>query len=221
MTAVVLVAAGSGQRLGAGVPKALVTVGGATLIEHCVSVIANVDRIDEVVVVVPGSHLSAVTELLAAGPDVSVVAGASSRDGSVRSGLAALVGDHEHVLIHDAARPLTPAEVYDRVIDALQEGASAVVPAIDVADTIKRQHDGVVVQTVDRSELVAVQTPQGFDVRALRRAHETGGADDVTDDAMRLERASVPVRIVEGSPMAFKITGPFDLRVAEALQEGS
>lgn len=221
MTAVVLVAAGSGQRLGADVPKALVTVMGETLIAHCINVIDRVAHVDEVVVVVPEAYVEEVAGSLAGRPVISVVAGADTREGSVRAGLAGLQQSHEHVLIHDAARPFAPAEVYQRVIGALESGAVAVVPAVPVTDTIKRAHDGQVLQTLDRSELVAVQTPQGFALGALRDAHASADAVSVTDDAMLLEAAGTPVQVVEGSDMAFKITTVFDLRMAEVLQERS
>lgn len=213
MTALVLVAAGSGQRLGADVPKALVRVAGETLIGHCLNTTARVPAITEVVVVVPASHL----EEVAAVCDAKVVPGGSTRDESVRAGLAALTGDHEFVLIHDAARPFVQPAVFERVMAALFEGAIAVVPAIPVADTIKRVEGGYVVQTVDRSELVAVQTPQGFDLASLRAAHAAQVAD-VTDDAMLMEAMGHRVRVVPGSDEAYKVTTPFDLAVATALR---
>ncbi len=215
MTALILVAAGSGTRLAAGVPKALVEVGGRSLVEHCLDTADTVARITETVVVVPAAEVAAVAAGLA-GRSVEVVAGGATRDESVRAGLA-VVGDEDHVLIHDAARPFVPAEVFERVIDALA-GSEAVVPAVPVADTIKRVRDGVVVETPPRDELVAVQTPQGFRVATLRAAQ---AADDphVTDDAMRVERSGIPVRVVDGSLHGFKITTPFDLAVAVAMLE--
>lgn len=214
MTAVIVVAAGSGQRLGAGVPKALVPIDGRTLLEHCVDAVRAMPRISQIVVVAPAQEVAAITA--GTGPGVDVVAGGATRNASVRAGLQALAATRD-VLIHDAARPFAPAEVFDRVLDAL-ESAEAVVPALPVTDTIKRVHDGVVVETPVRAELVAVQTPQGFRVATLRAAHETGDSD-VTDDAMLVERAGVPVHVVEGSPLAMKITTPFDLVVASAMRK--
>lgn len=212
MIGLVLVAAGSGQRLGADVPKALVQVAGDTLIGHCLATAARVPAITQVVVVAPASEVPALQAALA----VTVVPGGATRDESVRAGLAAV--DASHVLVHDAARPFTPPEVYERVIAALRDGATAVVPGLPVADTIKRVHDGVVQQTLDRSELVAVQTPQGFRRSDLLAAH-AAQTENVTDDAMLMEQAGVPVQVVAGSDHAFKITTPFDLAVARALQE--
>lgn len=217
MFALVLVAAGSGQRLGAPVPKALVEVGGRTLIGHCLATSARVPRIQQTVVVAPAAHIDEVAEALAEWP-VSIVPGSDSRDGSVRCGLRALSDGVTDVLIHDAARPFAPVEVYEAVIDSLAAGARAVVPAVPVADTVKRVSGPRVTQTLDRSELVAVQTPQGFDLAALREAHEAQRGE-VTDDAMLMEQAGVEVAVVPGSQCAFKITTAFDLLIAEAVQE--
>ncbi|MEI2785562.1 MAG: 2-C-methyl-D-erythritol 4-phosphate cytidylyltransferase [Candidatus Nanopelagicales bacterium] len=215
MTALILVAAGSGQRLAAGVPKALVEVAGDSLIGHCIAAARQVDRIHELVVVAPAAE---VDRIAADVQGVTVVAGGATRDASVRAGLLALPEAVEMVLIHDAARPFTPVEVYDRVITALDTGADAVIPALPVADTIKRVADGIVVATVDRCDLVAVQTPQGFRVATLRCAHEQQ-TDAVTDDAMLVETMGVPVHVVAGSHDAFKITTAFDLAVARAMRE--
>lgn len=215
MTALVLVAAGSGQRLGAGRPKALVEVGGRSLIEHSLATARQVGRITALVVVAPAGDVAE----LAASPGlegVVVVSGGDTRDASVRAGLAALTDGHEFVLVHDAARPFVPVAVYDRVIDALSS-ADAVVPGLPVADTVKRVGaDGVVTETLDRAELVAVQTPQGFRLQALVAAHRTRRGE-VTDDAMLMEQSGVAVHVVEGSPRAFKITTAFDLSVARAM----
>lgn len=217
MTALIVVAAGSGQRLGAGVPKALVEVAGDTLIGHCLTTAQGVPQITQTVVVVPGPEL---TRMRGALPTAEVVAGGATRDESVRAGLAALQPETQDVLIHDAARPFAPAELFMRVISALRAGADAVIPAVPVADTIKQVRDALVVRTVDRSDLVAVQTPQGFQVATLRDAHQRQ-VKPVTDDAMLMEDLGVPVVVVTGSHEAFKITTPFDLAVARAMREGS
>lgn len=210
MIGLILVAAGSGQRLGADVPKALVRVAGDTLIGHCLQTAAQIPELTQIVVVAPPG--------IGPLPDVNVVAGGATRDASVRAGLDALDPATTAVLVHDAARPFAPAAVFERVIAALQAGAVAVVPALPVTDTIKRMHDGVVVESLDRAELVAVQTPQGFQVAQLRAAHDAQSSA-VTDDAMLMEQLGVPVHVVEGSDHAFKITTPFDLAMARALQE--
>ena len=211
----ILVAAGSGSRLAAGVPKALVEVGGRSLLQHCLDTASTVERITQIVVVVPAAHLREVSAALA-GQAVDVAAGGDTRDDSVRAGLALITGA-EQILVHEAARPFVPAEVFERVIDALTD-SEAVIPAVPVVDTIKRVRDGVVIDTPVRDELVAVQTPQGFRAATLRAAHD-GHDPQVTDDAMRVERAGIAVRVVAGSPQGFKITTPFDLAVAGAMLE--
>jgi 2-C-methyl-D-erythritol 4-phosphate cytidylyltransferase len=214
VVALILVAAGSGQRLGADVPKALVHACGDTLVGHCLKVARSVADIAEIVVVAPPTHAASMRSEL---PGVQVVPGGQSRDASVRAGLDALSDQASLVLIHDAARPFTPAEVFRRVIDGLT-AAVAVIPVVPVSDTIKQVSEGRVVRTVDRSDLVAVQTPQGFRVHELRAAH-AGQTGPVTDDAMLMEELGHEVRVVEGAHEAFKITTPFDLAVARAMKE--
>lgn len=156
-------------------------------------------------------------------PGLIVVAGGATRQESVANGLAVLPDDIEFVLVHDAARALTPVRVVANVLDALHDGAQAAVPAIAIADTVKAVEDGAVMRTVDRSTLRAAQTPQGFTRAALERAHQHAqerGIDDVTDDAGLCELAGIPVRVVAGDPLAFKITRPLDLVLAEAILGG-
>ena len=215
MTALILVAAGSGQRLGAGTPKAFVEVGGRSLLQHCLDTAQRVARLTKIIVVAPAGH---VPDTVAAAPaGVTVVPGGATRDASVRAGLAAIDPGTRNVLIQDAARPFVPAEVFDRVIDGLA-AAEAVVPAIAVADTIKQVRHGVVVATPARDDLVAVQTPQGFRCSVLQAAHEQR-AGEVTDDAMLAEQAGIPVHVVAGDVRGFKVTTPFDLLIARALLE--
>lgn len=195
-------------------PKALVGIAGRTLIDHCVSTALQWGGATQIVVVAPDAHIPMIRSTL---PDaVDVVAGGSTRDASVRKGLAVLATGVRWVLVHDAARPLAPVEVYDRVLQALESGARAVVPGLPVADTIKTVVDGYVARTVPRDDLVAIQTPQGFELEALVQAH-AHRAGEVTDDAQLLEQSGVPVLVVDGSPLAMKVTTPFDLAVAEAL----
>ncbi|GAB2933787.1 2-C-methyl-D-erythritol 4-phosphate cytidylyltransferase [Rhodococcus aerolatus] len=211
-------AAGSGTRLGAGVAKAFVEVAGTSLLRRCVDGLHASGVVDEVVVVVPAALVDDATALL--GPGAVVVAGGLERSHSVRAGLArALAGPAvpTHVLVHDAARALTPPAVVVRVVEALRAGAQAVVPVLPVVDTVKRvDATGAVVSTVDRTELRAVQTPQGFTREALVAAH----ADDAhvaTDDAGHAERVGVAVVTVAGDPLAFKVTTPLDLLLADAV----
>ena len=206
--AAILVAAGAGTRLGAGRPKAFCEVRGKTLLEHAYARFAAHGDVRDVIAVVPA-------ELCATVGSMTAVAGGAQRPDSVAAGLAALADDVEYVLVHDAARPFVPAEVISRVVAALRSGASAVVPAIPVSDTIKRVFEDVVVETVERDALRAVQTPQGFRRDVIAAAHHTGGP--ATDDASMAERMGVAVTVVEGAEESFKITTPWDLRVAEAL----
>lgn len=220
---VVVPAAGSGTRLGESLPKAFVDLGGRSIIERCVANIPSSLQA-QVVVVVPADLLGRARELLP--DDVAVVAGGAHRSDSVRAGIAAS-GGADILLVHDAARPLTPPSVFARVVDAVRSGHDAVVPGLPVADTLKEvsiagsadvsssASGGVeqVTRTVDRDRLRAAQTPQGFTRAALLAAH----ADDTglaTDDAGLAERVGIAVHVVPGDPLAMKITTPWDLRIA-------
>ncbi|MHB0929677.1 MAG: IspD/TarI family cytidylyltransferase [Candidatus Nanopelagicales bacterium] len=153
-------------------------------------------------------------------PGLMVVAGGATRQESVANALAVLPDDVELVLVHDAARALAPVQVIERVLASLHDGAQAVVPAIPIADTVKLVEDAAVLRTLDRSSLRAVQTPQGFTRAALERAHQAAqerGDTDTSDDAGLCEAAGIPVRVVDGDALAFKITRPLDLVLAEAV----
>ena len=212
-TGAIVAAAGQGERLGAGAPKALVRIGGRTLLEHAVAAMQAAD-VDVVVVTAPADRTS---EFAALVPAAVVVAGGATRQDSVRLGLAALPADVDVVLVHDAARALVPVDLVRRVLAAVREGADAVVPVVPLSDTVKEvRAPGVVVRTVDRSTLRAVQTPQGFRRSVLVAAHASV-ATDATDDAALVEVSGVTVTTVEGSAEALKVTTPFDLAVAESL----
>ncbi|WP_380162402.1 2-C-methyl-D-erythritol 4-phosphate cytidylyltransferase [Kineococcus sp. R86509] len=218
-SALVVPAAGRGDRLGASRPKALVPLAGEPLLVHAVRRAAASGVIDVVVAVAPAAACDEVMSLLAPlHGDVIVVAGGAERQDSVRLGLEALAEDVDVVLVHDAARCLTPPHVFTAVVEAVRAGAPAVIPVLPVSDTIKRVAGHLVVETVDRSELVAVQTPQGFAAGPLRAAHAAAlpGAA-ATDDAGMLESLGHPVRTVPGHEHAFKVTRPVDLVLAHAL----
>ena len=171
--------------------------------------------VDGVVVAVPPNRTDEAK--LVFGGDAVIVAGGADRTESVRLALAA-VGDAEFVLVHDAARALTPPSLIVRVVQALQSGHAAVVPALPVSDTIKVvDANGVVLGTPERAGLRAVQTPQGFQTELLRRAYERAAAGGFTDDASVVEMIGTQVQVVDGDPLAFKITTPTDLLLAEAL----
>ena len=199
----VIVAAGSGTRFGGA--KQYLELAGARVVDRSVATAAEVS--DGVVVVVPLSDVEAESTQLSA---AAVVAGGPSRAASVRNGLAAVPDDAAIVCVHDAARPLAGADIYNRVIDEVRSGAAGAVPVVPVTDTIRRVDGGV----VDRSTLQAVQTPQAFRADLLRAAHADDA--DATDDATLVEAAGDAVVAVEGHPRNIKITHPDDLAAAEA-----
>jgi 2-C-methyl-D-erythritol 4-phosphate cytidylyltransferase len=196
-------------------------LGGVPLLVHAVRALAEARLVDVVVVAAPPDQVSEVRAILDAHrvpAEVSVVAGGDTRQQSVRLALEAVSADV--VLVHDAARPLAPAELADDVARCVLDGADAVVPVLAIADTVKEvDTGGQVVRTVDRDTLRLVQTPQGFKRAVLLAAHShaenEGGS--ATDDAGLVERAGGQVVVVPGSPEAFKVTRPIDLIVAEAL----
>jgi 2-C-methyl-D-erythritol 4-phosphate cytidylyltransferase / 2-C-methyl-D-erythritol 2,4-cyclodiphosphate synthase len=212
MTVIAIVpAAGRGQRLGLGIPKAWVEVGGHPLVWHAVSALRN-GGVDEVVVAVGGDELAEARSLLSG--VATVVVGGADRVASVRAALSTVPAAAEVVLVHDAARAFVPVEVVHRVVDAVRAGAHAVVPVLPVVDTVREVGaDGAVHGIVDRDRLRTVQTPQGFDPQILRQAHiaaEAAGAHS-TDDAGLVEAIGGTVTVVAGDPDAFKITTPADL----------
>lgn len=208
VTGVVVVAGGLGTRLGAGRPKALVEVGGEALVGHAVRRALAASGVRQVVVVVPAGHLDEFRALLP--ESVDFVIGGAERTDSVAAGLAALRSEVEVVLVHDAARALAPPDLFERVAAATARGYDAVVPGVPVTDTIKQiDPDGHVVATPERRSLRAVQTPQGFTRDALSRAHALG--ELATDDAALVERLGGRVLVVEGDPLAVKVTSPADL----------
>jgi 2-C-methyl-D-erythritol 4-phosphate cytidylyltransferase len=214
-TVAVVPAAGSGERLAAGAPKAFVNLCGRPMLEYALGGLRDSGVVDSVVVAVPPNRADEAK--LVFGGDAVIVAGGADRTESVRLALAA-VGDAEFVLVHDAARALTPPSLIVRVVQALQSGHAAVVPALPVSDTIKAVDvNGVVLGTPERSGLRAVQTPQGFQTELLRRAYERAAAGGFTDDASVVEMTGAQVQVVDGDPLAFKITTPTDLLLAEAL----
>lgn len=213
--AAVLVAGGSGQRLGAPVPKAFTEIEGRTLLGHAVARFGAHPDVGEMVVVAPPTHL---VDAKGIAVGAAVVAGGATRQASVFAGLAALRPGVEFVLVHDVARPFVPRAVISRVLAALKNGADAAIPVLPVHDTIRRvDATGELVGVVDRNALVAVQTPQGFRREALVAAHTAGEQLQVTDDAALVEAMGGTVVAVPGADELFKITRPWDLTVAEAL----
>ncbi|MFF4168874.1 2-C-methyl-D-erythritol 4-phosphate cytidylyltransferase [Streptomyces sp. NPDC001744] len=232
-TAVVIPAAGRGVRLGPGAPKALRALGGTPMLIHAVRAMAASRAVSLVVVVAPPDSAGAAevknlldTHALPERTDYLVVPGGGTRQESVRLGLEALPPGIDTVLVHDAARPLVPVDTVDAVVEAVRDGAVAVVPALPVADTVKEVEPAgepggpeQVVATPPRARLRAVQTPQGFDRDTLVHAHATVAlaGEGATDDAGMVERLGAPVVVVPGHEEAFKVTRPLDLLLAEAV----
>ncbi len=221
--AAIVVAAGSGSRLGASVPKALVPVAGVPLVAHAVSRLLA-GGCDHVVVVVPPGMVPQFHAVLAPTCPVPLVLveGGAERQDSVAHGLAALdtepLAGASVVLVHDAARAFVPPEVVRSVVDAVRGGAVAAIPVVPVVDSL-RQVDASGSAVVDRAPLRAVQTPQGFEPDVLRAAHAAVAASGVTvtDDAAACELLGHRVALVPGSRDALKVTEPLDLVVAEAI----
>jgi 2-C-methyl-D-erythritol 4-phosphate cytidylyltransferase len=213
----IVAAAGSGLRLGADLPKALVPLAGRPLVCWAVDAL-RAGGVDEVVVAVPETERAAFAAAL--GGDVVLVAGGPTRTASVRAALAA-VTDADVVLVHDAARPLTPPDVVARVLAALAAGAPAVVPVLPVADTVVVVEGEEITEAVPRATLRRVQTPQGFTRAALVDAYAAlEDAAELTDDAAVVRAAGHPVTTVDGDERAAKVTVSHDLELAE-LQVGA
>lgn len=206
----VIVAAGDGRRFGR--QKQFDLLKGRIVLEW--SIEAARGCCDGIVLVVPSDRLE--DTALHGGADV-VVAGGPSRSQSVRNGLLGVPESASIILVHDAARPLASAELFARVIEKVQRGSVCAIPAIPVSDTIKRIVDDLVVETIDRSALVVVQTPQAFDAATLRRAHAS--AADATDDAALVELLGLQVTVVQGEATNRKITDLSDLELFDALVE--
>jgi 2-C-methyl-D-erythritol 4-phosphate cytidylyltransferase len=219
LTAVIVPAAGRGERLGPGAPKALRTLAGQPILLHAVRNLATARDLDLIVVAVPEEAVEESRGLLASIElPLTIVSGGETRQDSVARALLALPPEVDVVLVHDAARPLVPADVVDRVVNAVRGGARAVIPTLAVVDTVKEvDGDELVTATLDRARLRAVQTPQGFAREVLQQAHASSDGGDATDDAGMVERMGVAVRSVPGHEEAFKITRPLDLVLAEAI----
>jgi 2-C-methyl-D-erythritol 4-phosphate cytidylyltransferase len=214
MAVALIVAAGRGERLGSGRPKAFVALGGKPLLQWSVDALLGMPSVERVVVALPADELGA------APPNTVAVAGGATRSESVRLALEA-AGAGDPVIVHDAARPLAPRALFERALAELSEsGADAVIAAAPVSDTIKEVADDgrTVVRTLERARLWAVQTPQVFRREALERALES---DELlaraTDDAWLVEQLGGIVRVLDSPAANIKVTSAVDLRVAEAL----
>jgi 2-C-methyl-D-erythritol 4-phosphate cytidylyltransferase len=216
----VIVAAGRGERLGVDRPKAFAKLAGRALLAESLERLEDSEWVDEIVVVAPEGWEEPsilLAEEIGAGKVSACVPGGSTRAESVRAGVAEVRDDALVILVHDAARPFLPAEVIERVLTPLGDGWDGAVPAVLVADTLKRANDdGTVVETVDRSGLYAAQTPQAFLAPALRDAL-SGDLGAASDCAGLVESRGGRVRLVEGDPRLLKVTTAGDLGFVESL----
>jgi 2-C-methyl-D-erythritol 4-phosphate cytidylyltransferase len=219
----IVLAAGAGRRVGAEEPKAFLSIGGRPMLAVAVGAAAASPLVGAVIVAAPsGWEERAERSLDGCGVPVLVVTGGETRQASVRAALDAVSPGTSVVAIHDAARPFAPPDLFTAVIAAVSERTPGAVPVSPVADTVKQVTEGLVVGTLDRERLALAQTPQAFDVTALRAAHrraaEAGLA--LTDDSAALEHDGVAVAAVPGDPNNVKITTLFDLANADARMGG-
>ena len=203
----IIAAAGTGERFGAGYPKALIHLAGRTLLEYAVASLAPV--VDQIIITAPPGFETEMRTLV--GDGIMVVTGGSTRSMSVRNGLTHVTSDY--VLVHDAARALASTELAQRIIDQLQAGEKAVIPGLAQIDTLKAvDADGFVTLTPNRTTLRSIQTPQGFLTATLRDAYSTDA--DATDDSALIESRGGQVKVIVGEDRALKITTPADLNTA-------
>ncbi len=208
-TAAIIAAAGMGHRLGANLPKSLVKLIDKTLLEHAVANLAPVAQL--LIVTAPAGYEAEYKKLL--GEEVEVITGGVLRSDSIRIAIAKIPNNYEYVLVHDAARALASTRLASEVINQLIRGQQAVIPTLEVIDTIKEvDNQGYVRNTLNRASLKIVQTPQGFNRSVLERAHQA--SEDATDDAALVEALGIKVKTIAGEDQAFKITTKGDIKTA-------
>jgi 2-C-methyl-D-erythritol 4-phosphate cytidylyltransferase len=211
-----LLAAGRGERLGDDKPKAFARLGGLPLLAEPLRRLEESDWVERIVIAAPPGWEEPcilVGEEIAAGKVASVVAGGETRADSVRAALAEIGDGATVVLVHDAARPILPEEVIERVLTALSAGSDGVIPGLPLTDTVKRVRGDVVVETLPRDELAATQTPQAFLADVLRRALSGSDSQGWTDCAAAVEAQGGRITIVPGDPRLLKVTTPADLEL--------
>ena len=217
----IIVAAGSGVRLGRSEPKAFVKIGGRTMLSYSLSVVASVAAIRELVITVPdGFESAARAEVAAAGVriPVKITCGGAERQDSVRIALGLTSAESGLVVVHDAARPMATATMFEACLEAAARAGGAIA-AIPLADTLKRVVDNAISKTIARATLWQAQTPQSFRRDVLVAAHRRAVNELITatDDADLVERIGTRVEVVEGSTANIKITTPSDLAIVEAI----
>lgn len=216
---VIVLAAGRGERMDVAMPKALVKVAGRAIVERAVERATGCPSVTAAVVVAPPGLEDEVARIVEPHPVIAVVTGGPSRQASARAGLEAVPAEASVIVCHDAARVLASADLFERVVGAL-DGWDGVVPLLPVTDTVKRVEGDRVTATEPRDALAIAQTPQAFVASALREAHAAAVRDDAqgTDDASLLERVGFRVRGIRGDRLNLKITTAEDLWLAEALE---
>ena len=220
----IVLAAGAGRRVGADEPKAFLPIGGRPMLSVATGAAAASPAVRSIVVAAPeGWTERALACVRGCGVPVDVVVGGTTRQASVRAALEAVPSDVGVVVIHDAARPFAPPDLFTAVIVAVSGDTPGVVPVVPVNDTVKEVTDGRIVGTLDRDRLALAQTPQAFDVAALRLAHRRAAERglELTDDASALEHDGASVVAVAGDPSNVKITTLLDLANADARMGGS
>ncbi len=211
-SAAIIAGAGLGNRLGAKLPKALIQIDGISLVERAFASLSTV--VNEIVITAPEGFADEFRKVV--GESAKVITGGVLRSDSVKLALQVLSPSVEYVLVHDAARGLATSDLAHRVLNELKAGEAAVIPALAVVDTIKEvDPSGYVRNTPERSSLKATQTPQGFSVSVLKRAHEA--SEDATDDSALVEALGVKVKTIPGEARAMKVTNPEDIELAVAL----
>ncbi len=220
-TSAIIVAAGSGVRLGSSVPKAFVKIGGRTMLSYSLVTVRQIDSISEVVITIPkGFENAARAEVAAAGlgVPVKITPGGMERQDSVRIALELTSSESELVIVHDAARPLATSAIFEACLSAAARAGGAIA-AVQVSDTLKRIADGAISATVARAGLWQAQTPQAFRRDLLVGAHQRAVREGIvaTDDADLVERTGARVEVVEASTNNIKITTPSDLSIVEAI----
>ncbi len=219
----IILAAGTGERMGSGAPKAFLPIGDGTMVEHAMRTADSCPQVSSIVVAVPAGFEETVTAVAGLTGDVTAVRGGGSRQESVVAALATVPASAQVVVCHDAARPFASAQLFSRVIEAVVRGPDprpdGAIPVVPITDTVKRVRDGVVVGTEPRQELFLAQTPQAFRAASLRTAHQRAAVAGypATDDAAVLEWAGSRIVTVPGEADNLKVTTPTDLARAEAI----
>jgi 2-C-methyl-D-erythritol 4-phosphate cytidylyltransferase len=217
----IIVAAGSGVRLGSNVPKAFVKIAGCTMLSYSLVTVRQINSIDEVVITVPAGFENAARAEVAAAAlsiPVKIAPGGIERQDSVRIALELTSAESDLVIVHDAARPLATPEIFEACLSAASRTGAAIA-AISVSDTLKRVADSSITATIARAGLWQAQTPQAFRRAVLVTAHQRAVSEKIaaTDDADLVERTGARVEVVEASTSNIKITTPADLAIVEAI----